>query len=267
MQAGGNKRAMRDPHVVALHYHLEAGSQLKFMNAPSFEHATHEFTVRLGGEELRAEITDDPATVATCYGKLDEFLRSWEISTGLRYGAGAIRFRFEKAEVINGPPGAELSQALRELLRPRGTVTLSVSGRRTLQQFPAPPVQFAARPDVVNMWERFEGYKRGREPLPGMAQFCLTTIEQSVGGKQARRGAAARYAIDFEVLRNLGRLTSDVGDARTGRKRTPTPRPHTHAEVAWMEAVVKRLIQRVGEWSADQNTNWPPITMNDFPKL
>jgi hypothetical protein len=258
---------MRDPHVVALHYHLETGPQLKFSNAPPVEDETASFIVRLAGGCLRAELTDDPATVAAAYGQLNKYLRAWEISANLKYGAGAIRFRFEGAEVIDGPPGAELSEALRDLLRPKGKPTLSVGMRRTLGQFPVPPVKFAPTPDVISMWERFEGYKKAREPLPAMAQFCLTTIEQSVGGKQARKGAAARYAIDFEVLRHLGRLTSVVGDARTGRKRTPTLRPHTPAEIAWMEAVVTRLIQRMGEWEADQTASWPLITMGDFPRL
>jgi hypothetical protein len=31
--------------------------------------------------------------------------------------------------------------------------------------------------------------------------------------------------------------------------------------------VVRRIIQRVGEWAADPNAQWPQITMADFPKL
>jgi len=34
-----------------------------------------------------------------------------------------------------------------------------------------------------------------------------------------------------------------------------------------MEAVVKRLIQRAGEYTADPAAVWPQITLDDFPKL
>ena len=41
----------------------------------------------------------------------------------------------------------------------------------------------------------------------------------------------------------------------------------TASETARMEATVKLIIQRVGEWAADPNAPWPQITMEDFPRL
>lgn len=38
-------------------------------------------------------------------------------------------------------------------------------------------------------------------------------------------------------------------------------------ENAWMDAVVTRIIQRVGECAADPTATWPQITMEDFPRL
>ena len=145
----------------------------------------------------------------------------------------------------------------------------SVSVLLTYRQYPDPPDKFEASPDVVAMWERYEGYLAGKEPLPGMAQYCLTVVEQSAGGHQARRRAAQQYAIDYDVLSRLGHLASKVGDARTVRKRVPgqTLRPHTPAEIVWMEAVIKRIIERVGEWAADPNEKWPQITMEELPRL
>ena len=44
-------------------------------------------------------------------------------------------------------------------------------------------------------------------------------------------------------------------------------RPHSPAEIAWMEAAVKLLIQRAGEWAADRQAKWPQLTMEDLPNL
>ena len=98
-----------------------------------------------------------------------------------------------------------------------------------------------------------------------MAFSCLWRIEKVAGG---RRQAASRFSIEYDVLHGLGYLVSEVGDDRTGRKPTSGPgqRPHTPAEVAWIEAVVKKLIKRAGEWAADPAASWPLITMGDFPR-
>lgn len=141
---------------------------------------------------------------------------------------------------------------------------------RSRSRYPDPPVKFEAGADVISMWERFELYRREPRLLTWMAHYCLTTLEASVGTKKdARRQAAKRYRIEFDILKRLGHLSSEVGDASLVRKRIPGQvlYPLTPAEVAWMEAVVKRLIQRVGEWAADPTANWPLITMGDFPRL
>lgn len=125
-------------------------------------------------------------------------------------------------------------------------------------------------PDVDTMWHRYEGYLEGREPLAAMAYACLTLLEASAGGRdRARNGAANRYRIEVDVLQTLGRLSSSVGDKETARKfkGLSERRPHTGAERAWMEAAVKALIRRAGEWAFDPGASRPQITMSDLPKL
>jgi hypothetical protein len=69
------------------------------------------------------------------------------------------------------------------------------------------------------------------------------------------------------VLHLLGELTSDVGDAQTGRKAHATHhQSHTPAEVGWIEAVVQRLIRRTGEVAYDPGRKWPEISMADLPQ-
>ena len=101
-----------------------------------------------------------------------------------------------------------------------------------------------------------------------MAYFCLTVLEASAGGRphERRTSAAELYHVDRTVLKTLGDLTSDVGDQMTARKTHFTyARAHSRAEIAWMEAVVQRLIRRAGEVAFDPGRAWPQITMADFP--
>lgn len=260
---------MQDPHVVALHYRLETGPQLGLAEAAPLKGQTEAFTFELAEGHLRLELKAHFSMVEVAQLAVEPFLCSWEIATAFQHGIGAIRFEFERAEVLDRDPsplgdGGSSRGA-------RGGATRG--GLRPPQdspaRYPAPPAKFTASPEVIQMWDRYQRYKAGREPLGGMAQFCLTTIGLSAGGRMARKAAAAQYAIDFEVLRCLARLTSVVGDAQTGRNpfKGGGFRAHAPAEVAWVEAVVKRLIQRAGEWAADPSTEWPQITMEDFDNL
>lgn len=135
-------------------------------------------------------------------------------------GRGTITIVFEKWEATE-----RVSPGLARLLPraggdpPVGTIILRVRGGPAHDQYPNPPEKFVASPLVVEMWNRFQGFLAGKEPLPAMTQYCLDRGEKSTGVSEGRRRAiASLYAIDLEVLRHLGYLTSEVGDAQTGRK-------------------------------------------------
>jgi hypothetical protein len=260
---------MRDPHVVALLYHLKTGPQLVFNQPAPLERDADAFTLRLADSLLWVEMKDHFPTEGAAQLAVEPYLRSWEIATALQDGPGAMSFVFERAEVSDRDP-PPLGGGDGECVGDGGAIPGGAApAQYSPARYPEPPAKFIASPEVIIMWSRYQGYTEGREPLPAMAQFCLTTIEQRVGGKQARKGAAARYAIDVEGLRRLGRLTSAVGDAQLARQQVPgrALHPHPPAEVAWMEAVVRRLIQRAGEWAADRTASWPQITMKNFPGL
>ena len=55
-----------------------------------------------------------------------------------------------------------------------------------------------------------------------MAYWCLTIVEGStmVSKKKQRPTAAGQYGIDFDVLNELGRLSSEAGDETEARKFT-----------------------------------------------
>ena len=118
------------------------------------------------------------------------------------------------------------------------------------------------------MWGRWTGYMNDRESLASMASMCLTILEAGAGGRpdERRTSAAAKYGVARDVLELLGDLTADVGEAQTGPEaHVPRRRPHTRAEVGWIELVVPRLIRRAGAVAYDPGSTWPEIRMADFP--
>jgi len=251
---------MRDPHVEALYYRLETGQQLAFSGPSPVERDADTFSLRLSDGQLVVRMKNHYATDTAARLAVEPYLRSWEIATALRHGPGAMKFVFERADVIDRdppPPGAGV------VLTPvTATITVGVMAPtvlRTVSQYPDPPDSFEASPDVVDMWERYQGYCAGEEPLPSMAKYVLTRFQQT----------EARHTVSEKVVSKLGYLHTKVGTPRTLRKREADQevRPHTPTEIAWMEDVVRAIIRRVGEWAANPNATWPQITLKDFPPI
>ncbi len=112
-------------------------------------------------------------------------------------------------------------------------------------------------------------YRDGKELLLSMAYFCLTVVEiigaPGLKGRQRREVASKLFNIDVDVLNKLGALTSERGDRTTARKARPSPVPLSDREQAWIEAAIKMLVVRVGEYSSGQPLS--QITMAHLPFL
>ncbi len=244
---------MRDPHVVSLRYRFEAGPQLALNDPPPVERELASFTMRLNNGHAHVEMKDHFATVVAARLEVEPFLRSWEIKAALRYGPDAITFVFDGPDVIDRDPPPSGSSTI----EPNGAAIVANLAvvRFTRTQYPDPPDAFVASPDVVAMWDRYEDFLDGRaDLLTSAARWCLTIVEQGSGG---RPRAASKYSINGNVLETL------AGLAHSGEEKTAW----TEIEMAWIKCAIPRIIQRVGEWTADPDRNWPQITMSDFPKL
>jgi len=134
----------------------------------------------------------------------------------------------------------------------------------TAVRYPPPPESFTASADVATLWNRYEGHLLGREPLPGMAFFCLTVVERPYNGDRTK--AAQALSISFPILDKLGELTSTRGDEATARKREEGPLiPLTKREEQWIHVVLKEMIQRVAMNAAGAKPR--TVLMADLPPL
>lgn len=169
------------------------------------------------------------------------------------------------------PPGAPLEiQALEGFLTMEGSITTL---RITRREYPKPPKIFRVSPDVETLWQRYQMYLDGKDQLQAMAYFCLTLFELLAGGlpphrhvkSNRRRKASNMFSIEYDVLDQLGELTSAKGDRFTARKAQSTPIPLSEKERVWIESAIKQLIRRIGEHSSGQTL--PVIKMVDLPPL
>jgi hypothetical protein len=258
---------MRDPHVVALRYRVEAEKGVSYHNPPPLERDTEAFRMRLAEGIVTFDMKEHYTSEEAARRQVEPYLRAWEVEVALRSGRREISFIFERAILQDRDRSEAGSHRVEhaEIVKSATYVVDATKVSITRSQYPDPPEGFVVSPDVETMWNRYEGYRAGRENLQSMAYFCLTLLQRRAGG---RKEAAERYGISRNVLVKLGELT-EVGDEMTVRKVTDQQvfRSLTGAEVAWIEAVIKALIRREGEWVFDPDAPRPKLTMEDFPKL
>ena len=77
------------------------------------------------------------------------------------------------------------------------------------------------------------------------------------------------YRVDYEVLDTLGRLSTTLGDEAEARKLGPQSelRSPSAQEVTWIEAALRLLIRRAGQYAADPQKQRAILTMADLPEL
>jgi hypothetical protein len=255
---------MRDPHVVALHYTATPSNKASFDNAPPLEAHIDGFALRLHEGKLTLTPSSHFGSAEEAMAAAAPLLRAWEIDIALRFGNPELSFSYESADLVDRdppPPGTP------QTIQVQSASFLLMSGRVTPRvsriSYPDPPSFFRTSPDVETLWQRFQGYRAGREPLPSMAYFCLTVVETIAGG---RPQAAQMLNISANILSTVGRLTSQRGDPSIARKYSPSMNtPLTGAEVRWLEEATKAIIRRLGELT--HVATLPIITMTDLPAI
>lgn len=260
--------SMRDPHVESLRYRLKTSATTTYKNPPAVKVIRDEFECHLNDGVLTCRIREHYPAVEEARRVVEGFLSSWEIKTALELGRDEMRFQFEDSHVIDRnppPPGSPKNIQL------SGTVVMTSNTSAILhvtrRKYPDPPTVFTVTPDVETLWQRYNNYLDGKEPLSSMAYFCLTVVQNKADGRKSRKSAAKLFSIQKTILCKLGNLTSNKGDAETVRK-APEKGSITalsEKEKKWIEAVVKILIRRTGELANIQSVR--RITMTDLPKI
>jgi hypothetical protein len=256
---------VRDPHVQKLYYEVSSGEGISYKDPEdvAFSNQLGAFDIRDGKLSVAPPehfANDDHARQA-----IEPFLRAWEIETDLNSNVGMIRFKFDRAEVIDrDPPPPGTSQVIEAKAGEMITLGEGVSFHLTCSKYPQPPIAFRTTPEVEIGYRRWIAFRAGKEPLQSMAYFVLTLLESVAGGRQE---AARIFYIDFPVLSTIGRLSSTKGDSSTARKiDSVNPLEELSGpEKQWLEQAIRRVIRRLGEHASGAPLT--RITLTDLPKL
>ncbi len=252
---------MNDPHVVALHYRIEHGPDvIDWSRAAPLDKEEHRFCVQAESGRVRFELKEHYASEdAARFAVEADYIRNWEFVVGLARGPNAFTLRFDRSEIVDREPSLG-----RISLAARGTAAFA-SGVARLQvqpsAYPEPPLAAIKRsPDIDSMYQHYLRHLEGGEPLPAMAYFCLTTLEQMAGGRDA---AAVRFCVSKKVLRRIGELSTNKGGA-SARKATGHAVPHTPEEERFLKSAIKTMIHRAAEVEFGPDPHRRKITLADI---
>ena len=261
---------MNDPHVVALLYSIEHDSSVDYSEAGRIEHEEEPFRVTIEDKVVRFELKDHYAREDAAREAVESYIRCWELDTALRGRPGQFNLKFDRAEIVdrNPPPPTPGVVNISAHIRAgdatvRATVTVT-----TPKPYPSPPSGVTLdpyNPDAMTMFYRFEGYLENKEPLTGMAYFCLTMLEGHLCN--GRRAAARTYGIDKNVLGMIGNLTANKGGRGIARKASGIGFDLAREESRFLEEAVKAIILRVAEIAHDPEKSRPKITLSELPAV
>ena len=259
---------MNDPHVVALIYSIEHGDAIDYSRAAPIDHEEDGFRIRVEDQQVRVELIDHHATEAAARQAVDRYIRGWELDAGLRGRPGQFTLRFARAEIEDRDPPPPTPGVVN--LRATGRAGVASSGTASLTvatpNYPPPPSGMTLDPDdpdVLTMYDRLRRHHEGKEPLPGMANFCLTMLEHGFERK-ARKAAAAKYGIELAVLKRIGELCAEKGGPEAARKASGVEEGLTAQESRFLEKAVKAIIRRRAACASGNDEQRPRITLREL---
>lgn len=253
---------MNDPHVVALHYRIEHGPDvIDWSRADPLDKEEPSFRVQAENGRVRFELKAHyPSEEAARFAVEAGYIPNWEFVVGLERGPNAFKLRFDRSEIVdrNPPPGPPPVSVHFRAGIPTVSVTLAPP---TPPSYPdPPPAAIKLSPDVDSMYQHYLRHLGGGEPLPAMAYFCLTKLEQMAGGRDA---AAVRFAVSKSVLRRIAELSTNKG-GDNARKAVGHTAPHDPEEERFLRSAIKTLIHRAAEVESGPDPNRSKITLADF---
>lgn len=254
---------MNDPHVVALHYRIEHGPDvIDWSQANPLDKEEDSFRVQAGNGRVRFELKEHYASEeAARFAVEADYIPNWEFIVGLERGPNAFTLRFDRSEIVDRhpPPGPPALRGLATIGPFKAVGRLAPPAPSAFPE--PPPADIKRSPDVDSMYSRYLGHLEGREPLPGMAYFCLTVFESMAGDSSSK--AARHFGVSKNILRRVRKLSAYKGGAGA-RKQDGRDAPYTPDEERFLRSVIRTLMRRAAEVEHGQDPCRREITLTDI---
>ena len=254
---------MNDPHVVALIYKIVHDPTVHYDNAEPIKYEADDFSVKVKDEIVCFEMKKHCASEKEAQTICNEYIQAWEVSAGLALVPSAFNLKYDDIEIMDRVPTSEASKLeLRDRLKIDDGLHRIIRSYN-YDHYPTPAPEIKVTPDVRSMYDRFQGYRSGKEPLASMAYFCLTVLESSVGRKERRKKVAKNYYIEQSILEEIARLSTNKG-GKNARKAIGLGNGFTDQERCFLEKAIKTIILRVGEKAKSSSQSLPIISLSSI---
>jgi hypothetical protein len=213
-------------------------------------------------------MTDHFPSATAARAVVDLVLRAWEIETDFSLGNGTIRFKFDRAHIIDrSPPDPSGNRGAALFGESALSFTANLTGHALRSAYPPPPPanSFVSTPEVQIAHDRWRAFQEGRDQLTSVANLVLTMLEDSAGRPSKRKKAASKFQIHEDVLNTVASLAATRGGPTGARKAAGIAQDLTPAERAWLAEAVKVMIRRMGQIAA--NAAMAIVKMTDLPPL
>ena len=252
---------MNDPHVVALFYSIGHGRSVDYREAKPLDHEEEEFSIHIVDGTVRFTMKAHYATEEAAQEAVREYIERWEFDVALREGPDTFKLKLDRAQIEDRRPSPGMASGSVSATVPAPEVRVRAT---SLIQYPPSPPELTITPDVQSMHDRLMDYRLGKEPLPSMAYFCLTVLEESTGAANNKRSLAAKkYGIEKAVLDEIGKLSTKKGGPQA-RKAPGTAHDLTSSETCFLEKAIKVLIRRAAEVGYDPHKSRGEIKLAGF---
>jgi hypothetical protein len=200
-------------------------------------------------------------TIEDARSRADSDVRAWEISLGLAHALQTPpQFRFRSAEFR--PDHGSPSSDIQRVSAGYGSIKVAFTVKKEFDSLPPPPAAFSVTPTVESLWLRYQGALRDREPLPAMAYFVFTVLQDRFDG---RKNIGKALHVSRNVVEQLGRISSHRGDTLTARKAVASTSALSNEETIWLRTVTGLLIHRLAEHEAGHQGSL--VEMTDLPPI
>ena len=247
---------MNDPHVVALFYRIEHGDLVKYSNPKPLFREEPAFRLEVKDKQVRFELKDHYATEESARRAIEDYIHVWEFNACLENGPDAFRLNFEGAKIVDRNPPLPVPgvKSIAATFRGGLSGTLTVKLGVVKNDYPPPPSGLKLCPDVQTMYDRYMGYRLGKEPLASMAYFCWSMIKD---------GPTANSDFSSKVRKKIKRLSSEKGGPQA-RKASGKDNDLTAQERRFLVEAIKAVIRRAAERAYYPEKDLPQISLSDL---
>jgi hypothetical protein len=246
------------PRVTELRYRLESDESHEYSEAAKLSGELGLFGYRIERRECYFTPLTRFATEVEARKALEPHLRAWETATLLAYGAGAMRFSFIGAHLLEQAPTPGVVQL-------QGAVMLMFGSRATLTAIhtfiPPPPQAFSSNDCVETLSEYYARLITSPPSLLHIAYGMNSCLAKTHTNRE--KGAKA-ISIDVPVLKRLSSMSSQLGVGAEARKHESDSlgRPPREEEREWMQKILKEILSRSGAIAAGASPG-PLITLEN----